>query len=329
MAKKKYYLTLDTETATLPFANQICKTAAEKQRVAIAKPLVYDIGWVITDRLGTVQKKENFLVQETFFVPNVFNTAYYKDKRPIYMDLLQRGEIDTGTWSSVTDNLLDDLDFVDLSTAYNAAFDFKKAIPFTEEYINALYGVDGTDYNTWERRQWVQCKNIAGGRTKDGTRPDFLNPVFEFRGKQFPIADLWNLACTKLININKYRNFCLENGLLTASAQYFKSSAETSFQYLMGQYNFVEDHTALSDALIEAEILTKGLKRGAVLPQMEAFPFKNLGTTFDYVQEQKPKYIPTVADALEQYLESAGGFNKTTAYWVRMQNMLDMLRETI
>ena len=75
MAKKKFYLTLDTETATLPFANELCKNAVQKQKIAIAKPLVYDIGWVISDRQGNVIKKVNYLVQETFFVPNVFNTA--------------------------------------------------------------------------------------------------------------------------------------------------------------------------------------------------------------------------------------------------------------
>lgn len=67
--RKKYYLTLDTETATLPFANEIAKNAKQKQKIAIAKPLVYDIGWVITDRLGNRVKRVNYLIQETFFVP--------------------------------------------------------------------------------------------------------------------------------------------------------------------------------------------------------------------------------------------------------------------
>ena len=39
--RKKFYLTLDTETATLPFADEICKDAAQKQKIAIAKPLVH------------------------------------------------------------------------------------------------------------------------------------------------------------------------------------------------------------------------------------------------------------------------------------------------
>lgn len=126
---KKFYLTVDTETATIPFANQICKNANQKQKIAIAKPLVYDIGWSITDRQGNIVKTENFLVQETFFVPNIFNTAYYRDKRPIYMELLEKGEIKVDCWNNIMKLFIADLEKVDISTAYNACFDFKKAIP--------------------------------------------------------------------------------------------------------------------------------------------------------------------------------------------------------
>lgn len=321
MGKKKFYLTLDTETATLPFANQICANAKQKQAVAIAKPLVYDIGWCITDRQGNILKKENFLIQETFFVPNVFNTAYYCDKRPVYMKLLEEGEICAKTWEEAMQILQSDLEFVDIATAYNAAFDFKKAIPFTERYIKHLYSAD---YNEWERKQKYSCENIAKGKVKDGTRPDYLEPVFKFRGKEYPIADLWQLACERLINIDKYRNYCLQNKLLTASAQYFKTSAETSFQYLMNQYDFIEDHTALSDAMIEAMILTKGLRKGAVNPQMCAFPFRNLGTTTSYVEEKQSKYADIVAKALLEYLTNYEGSER---YKARVSHMVDRMNK--
>ena len=44
MAKKLYYMVVDTETATLPFANEIAHDNPErKKRIAIAKPLIYDM----------------------------------------------------------------------------------------------------------------------------------------------------------------------------------------------------------------------------------------------------------------------------------------------
>lgn len=323
MAKKKLYLTLDTETATLPFANEMCKNAKEKQKIAIAKPLVYDIGWVITDRQGNEIKRENYLIQETFFVPNVFNTAYYCSKRPIYMDLLAKGKIKTACWNEVIEKLIIDLGICDLTTAYNACFDFKKAIPFTERYISHLYS---TDYNEWERKQKKKCESILKGGD-DSNNPDYLEPWFELRGKKYPIADLWGIACNRLINIDKYRNYCLENKLLTASVFYFKSSAETSFQYLMKNYDFVEDHTALSDAVIESQILTKALKKGKVEPEIVAFPFRELGTTPMYVRNKKPKYAPIIIELLEKYIEEneSAGKNMDSQYWIRVRRTLESM----
>lgn len=319
--RKKFYLTLDTETATLPFANDICKDAKQKQKIAIAKPLVYDIGWTVTDRQGNIIKTENFLIQETFFVPNVFNTAYYKDKRPHYMELLQENKIKVATWEQAIQTLIIDLDYCDCVCAYNACFDFKKAIPYTEKYIKNLYSVD---YNKWESKQRKNCMNILNGKNKS-ENDDYLIPLFHLRKKDYPIIDLWNIACKKLINIDKYRNYCLENNLLTASATYFKTSAETSFQYLMKQHDFIEEHTALSDAIIESQILTKALKKGKVESELTAFPFKELGTTVNYVTEKKPKYKNIVIEALHNYIVDNNGFNKKSGYWTNIINTYNML----
>lgn len=318
--KKKYYLVLDTETATLPFANDLCSDAKAKQKIAIAKPLVYDIGWVIVDRQGNVYKRVNYLVQETFFVPNVFNTAYYCDKRPIYIKLLEENKIFAKNWNDIISELQEDLEKCDMVTAYNACFDFKKAIPFTERYIYHLYR---DDYNNWEKGQKSHCKKlISGMKDDDDKNPDFLKPVFKLRFKEYPMTDLWGVACTKLINIDKYRNYCLENRLLTNSALYFKTSAETSFQYLMTQYDFIENHTALSDAEIESQILIKALKKGKLEPIIIPFPFRELGTTYDYVLQKKKKYRELLYEAVDTYLET---IEENSAYYSKIENILGRL----
>ena len=81
--RRKYYLILDCETATMPYANNF--EGSVKQKISIAKPLIYDLGWQIVDRNGNVYAKRNYLISEIFSVPTVFNTAYYKDKRPLYL----------------------------------------------------------------------------------------------------------------------------------------------------------------------------------------------------------------------------------------------------
>lgn len=320
MAKKNLYLVLDCETATLPFANEIAKTAKQKQNIAIAKPLIYDLGWVVCDTQGNIIKSASYLIQETFFVPNVFNTAHYRDKRPLYMEKLARKEIVVGTWADVTAELERDMRSVKMVSAYNACFDFKKAIPFTERYMTALYS---NDYQRWEDNQRKACVNIANG-TSESENPTYLEPWFEFRGEIYPIVDIWGLACDRLINIDRYRNYCLDNQLLTTSGTFFKTSAETSFQYLLKNYDFEEEHTALADALIETEILAKALRKGRIEPMIKEFPFRELGTTYDYVLTKRKKSIPVVYDFIADYLENC---TKKSAYTTRLENILDMLGE--
>lgn len=312
--KKKLFMVVDTETCTLPFANEICKGPEQQKKVAIAKPLVYDIGWVVADRQGNILAERNYLVQETFFVPSVFSTAYYREKRPKYMEMLSQGEIEAKSWNEIMEIFIADADEVDVLTAYNATFDFKKAIPFTERYIKHLYSAD---YNEWEKKQRYSAKKIANGENPR-KNADFTIPVLRLRDKEYPIADLWAIACDRLININKYRNFCLENNLLTNSAEFFSTNAEVCFRFMADQWDFIEDHTALSDAKIELFLLTKANQKGAVDAYLDSFPFRKLGRTIPYVEEKKPKYKAVVAEALKQYLEEQDALSQAfdgSRYW--------------
>ena len=94
--RRKYYMVLDCETATLPYAHNY--DGDSRKKIAIAKPLIYDLGWQIIDRQGRVYSKKHFLIGEVFSVPSVFNTAYYASKRPIYIDMLEKGEISITDW---------------------------------------------------------------------------------------------------------------------------------------------------------------------------------------------------------------------------------------
>ena len=172
MARKEMrYLVLDCETATLPFASELANGDAEKKKkIAIARPLIYDIGWTITNRKGEILDSKQFLIAETFSVPSVFNTAYYAEKRPIYLDMLQRKETSIKTWYEVASLLEQDMQKVNAVGAYNSMFDFKKAIPFTELYINKLYS---PDYQAWERTQRNLCYKIMNERFQKNEDKEF------------------------------------------------------------------------------------------------------------------------------------------------------------
>lgn len=281
--RRKYYLILDCETATLPFASSINNPTA-KQRVAIAKPLIYDLGWTVIDKRGNIYKKKSFLISEIFSVPSVFNTAYYAEKRPQYIEQLNGGAIDLVTWKTATAELEHDLALVEGVGAYNAMFDFKKAIPFTELYINQLYG---NDFYKWEKYQNAICADIASGNRRESNQ-EFDPETFRFRGKEYKLFDVWGLTCKHLVNNDDYKRMCMENGWQTASGKYFKTSAETTFRFCAEELEFEEAHTALADAIIESFLFAKvaTATKGKFEMGIEHFPFRILGTVERFETEE-------------------------------------------
>lgn len=275
--RRKYYLILDCETATLPYASKF--GGDEKKAISIAKPLIYDLGWTICDAKGKIYRKRSYLITEIFSVPSVFNTAYYKEKRPQYLEKLKAGSISLRTWKEATEVLERDLLEVQAVGAYNAAFDFKKAIPFTEKYIEALYS---NDFQRWEEVQEKVCDNIARGKKavkRDGI-PEFDPYNFQFRNNFYPIFDIWGLACEYLLNTDEYRNTCIANNWITASGKYYQTSAEKAFAYLMNDWEFLESHTAIEDAEIESAIFGKIVEKVGIKGiefEIIFFPFRIVG----------------------------------------------------
>lgn len=276
--RRKYYLVLDCETATMPYAHNF--TGSPRQKIAIAKPLIYDLGWQIIDRYGKVYAKRNYLISEIFSVPSIFNTAYYASKRPLYLEKLANNEIILTDWRTATAILENDLKVVESVGAYNSMFDYKKAIPFTELYINMLYS---PNYNEWEQMQNRIIDKIANepsGSSNKTFDPDHFN----FRGINYDMFDIWGLSCEHLINNDEYKQMCLNNGWTSPSAKFFKTSAETTYRFFKGDNEFVESHTALDDAEIESELFAEIVKRSKNQYQLGIiyFPFRILGKVEDF-----------------------------------------------
>lgn len=326
--KKKNYLVLDCETATLPFANEIAQGDADrKKKIAIARPLIYDIGWTICDRKGEISDKKQFLIAETFAVPSVFNTAYYAEKRPIYLEMLRRGEITIKPWQEVVEILIEDMNKVDSVGAFNSMFDFKKAIPFTDLYVSKLYS---PDYFQWEKVQRSICNHIVSEKPRKNEENEFETDIFRFHGVEYNLFDLWGLSVEYLLNNVSYKKECLNHGLLTNSGLYFKTSAESTFQFLCDKYDFVESHTALDDAIIETFILSRIAARGSVKPGIKFFPFRDLGYTDEFCLRNKKvnkNECFIVYSKISDYLE--GKEDETSAYITMMFNKLNALAAAI
>ena len=280
--RRKYYMVLDCETATLPCASKY--TEEQRKNVAITKPLIYDLGWKIVDRNGTVYNRMNFLISEIFSVPSVFDTAYYADKRPIYLEKLKSGEITLANWETAVTALLADLEIVEAVGAYNSMFDFKKALPFTELYISQLYSPNFHNCLAWQEKS---CEWLAEGGKATG-RTEFEESIFRFRGKAYPLFDLWGLTCQHILNCDEYKQMCIDNKWETASGKYFKTSAETAYRFLSGNTNFDESHTAIDDCDIESQLFAEIVKRTKNKWEMgiEFFPFRLLGTVERYLCQE-------------------------------------------
>lgn len=329
MGKTVKYLILDTETATLPFANEWNLTPDQKKKIAIAKPLVYDIGWAIATRSGGILETKQFLVAETFAVPSIFNTAYYKEKRPLYLKDLQEKKTTVLPWNDIVEILMKDLHTVSYVTAYNAMFDYVKAIPYTDLYIKHLYA---PNYQDWEAQQKDICKAILTKSLPDAKR-DFDKNNFYFRGEKFPMIDIWGLACSNITNTNVYKRQCLEKGYLSNTGLYFSSNAENAKRYIEQKFDFVEDHTALSDAIIETHILFKALKNGKKIEGIIYFPFRLLGETIEFALTDKKitkGMANTILEKMGEYVEQSKAQHpdktEPTQYENRILEKIEIIR---
>ena len=277
--RRKYYIVLDCETATLPEA--IKYDGEERKNIAIAKPLIYDLGWQVIDAQGRIYARKNYLISEIFSVPAIFDTAYYASKRGIYLEKLAKGEITLTDWKTASAELVEDMDACVAVGAYNSMFDYKKAIPFTDLYISKLYS---PDFHDWLNYQNKKLPWLARGHKNENPN-GFDETIFRFRGKEYPLFDLWGLSCRHILNCDEYKNMCLDNDWQTASGKYFKTSAETAFRFFSETLDFEEAHTAIDDAEIESILFAEICKRTIKKFEMGIiyFPFRELGTVEDFI----------------------------------------------
>lgn len=186
------------------------------------KPFCYNIGYVILDsETGTVLVEKDFVIEQVWHNPMLFTTAYYSDKRPIYVKRMRQRKTVMDKFGYICQEMIRDFNKYNVigAYAYNSDFD--------ERVFN---------FNC----EWFRCIN-----------PFDEIPVFDIRGyaQQFLVDD-------------EYKAFCEEYELFTDSGNY-STTAETVYKFLTDDTEFVEEHTALADSKIEADILFACIESGA------------------------------------------------------------------
>ena len=202
--KKEMYLIIDTETTN-----------------TMDQPLVYDIGYAICDRFGSIVLKRSFVVAETFIdYKDVMKSAYYAEKIPMYWDKIKNDIIEIKSIFNIRKQLLADIKEYRVKKvgAYNMNFDLK-ALNTTIRYFS---------------------KSV-------------IRHFFPFGMKYICI---WNMACQVLMSTKSYIQFAERNGLETEKGNLL-TNAESCYKYITKKLDFEEEHTGLADVEIECEIMAE------------------------------------------------------------------------
>ena len=177
---------------------------------------VYDVGYTITNKRGQILSEYNALVSEIFTDAEKMMGAFYARKMfSHYAPMLDSGDISLVSWADIVANIQSDV------SVYN---------------VNVL-----SAYNLgFDRRVMGQTNELLGNGS-----------IFQSPIKQL---DIWQFACEAKLNTATYKQLANAQGWVSAAGN-IRTGAEYAYRFCRGDWGFIEDHTALSDARIETAIL--------------------------------------------------------------------------
>lgn len=207
--------------------------------------LVYDFGYTIRDCNDCELVSRSFLIAETFTNVRMMNSAYYADKLPQYHAGM--GGTDSSTWRVVS--------FVEAWETFKA--DCKLHNVRTAWAYNARFDL------------------IALNNTIRTYSNGFVRFFFPYKMK---VRDVWDYA-SNITSTKAYVAWCIENGYFTASGNP-QTGAEIVYRYVAKDSDFVEQHTAYSDACIENAILVAAKRRHAKTRHTMGQGWRDARTTY-------------------------------------------------
>ena len=195
----------------------------DTETTSLEKPFCYNIGYNIYDT-----KKQKAIIQKDFVVEQIwhnlplFHSAYYAEKRPIYIIKMRIRDAKMEKIGYITQKMIRDFKNYNVKSAFAYNSDF-----------------DGKVFNF--NCDWFKI----------------INPF-----ENIPIFDIRGYAHQFIVNNPAFEIFCEDNQLFT-DAKNYSTTAETIFKFITNDINFIEEHTALSDARIETIILQNCINGGA------------------------------------------------------------------
>jgi hypothetical protein len=203
------------------------------------KAFVFDFGYVISNRKGKIFCERNFLIDEVLTNPRIMLGALYnKEWRAMmggkifrfYIPEIANQKLQIVKWREALDVMREDIKTfgVNVFSAYNLPFD-----------LGAMN----------------KTHNMVASQNLDFSRLDLLC--------------LWEFACTTVLRSRLYHDVARAQGPdagWITPANNVRTTAEKTYAFLSGNFDFIESHTALHDAQIETEILHRLLARKTPIP---------------------------------------------------------------
>ena len=177
---------------------------------------VYDVGYTIHNRRGEILTTYNALVAEIFTDASKMMGAFYAKKLFTHYAPM----LDRGDIGLVS--------WADIVAQIQAD---------VETFgVNVLAA-----YNLgFDRRVMRQTNGLLGN-----------GPILP----KIEMLDIWQFACETKLSTATYKQIARCNGWVSSKGN-IRTGAEYAYRFCSGDFGFIEDHTALSDAIIETDILT-------------------------------------------------------------------------
>ena len=177
---------------------------------------VYDVGYTIANRKGEIVTQYNALVSEIFTDAEKMTGAFYAKKLFTHYAPM----LDAGT--------------IRLQSWADIVAQMQNDAETFGVNVLAAYNLG------FDRRVMRQTNNLLG-----------LGPIMP----AMEMLDIWQFACETKLSQQTYKDIARANGWVSSKGN-IRTGAEYAYRFCSGDFGFIEDHTALSDAIIETDILT-------------------------------------------------------------------------
>lgn len=157
------------------------KMVFDTETTDLNKCFCYDVGYVIFDTdTNEIAVNKHFVIEQIWHNTPLFSTAYYVEKRPLYITLMRTRKAVMEKWGYVMQEMIRDIKRFEITDAYayNSEFD-EKVFAFNCDWFKTQNPFD----------------NIA-------------------------IHDIWGYASEIVTNTDDYKMFCEHNSLFTDAGNY-------------------------------------------------------------------------------------------------------------